>query len=83
MKLPIKKKYFDLIKNGNKNLEYREAHITFICEETGETLRKEIIHAEILSEKVSNQIRLVIEDNISLGESGSLISFTLGTKHEP
>jgi hypothetical protein len=42
MKLPIKKKYFDQIKNGTKELEWRDAHITFICEETGETLRKEI-----------------------------------------
>ena len=42
MKLPIKKKYFDLIKSGKKEFEYRDAHITFICEETGEQLRKEI-----------------------------------------
>ncbi len=42
MKLPIKKKYFDLIKSGKKTREYRDAHITFICEETGETLTKEI-----------------------------------------
>lgn len=43
MKLPIKKKYFDQIKQGKKELEWRAAHITFICEETGETLRREII----------------------------------------
>jgi hypothetical protein len=42
MKLPIKKKYFDLIKEGKKTFELRDAHITFICEETGETLRKDI-----------------------------------------
>ena len=42
MKLPIKKKYFDQIKNGEKTVEYRDAHITFICEETGERLRKEV-----------------------------------------
>lgn len=42
MKLPIKQKYFDLIKSGEKKIEYRDAHITFVCEETGETLRKEI-----------------------------------------
>jgi len=43
MKLPIKKKYFDLIKSGKKKQEYRDSHITFVCEETGEELRKEII----------------------------------------
>lgn len=42
MKLPIKKKYFDMIKSGDKNWEYRDAHITFVCEETGEQLRKEV-----------------------------------------
>lgn len=43
MKLPIKRKYFDLIKSGQKFDEYRDAHITFVCEETGEELRKEVI----------------------------------------
>jgi ASC-1-like (ASCH) protein len=38
VKLPIKKKYFDLIREGKKTIEYRDAHITFICEETGEKL---------------------------------------------
>lgn len=47
MKLPIKKKYFDKIKTGEKLLEYRDAHITFICEETGEKLRAEVIGVEI------------------------------------
>lgn len=42
MKLPIKKKYFDLIKEGKKQWEYRDAHITFVCEETGETLVKKV-----------------------------------------
>lgn len=42
MKLPIKKKYFDEIKKGKKDFELRDAHITFICEETGEKLTKEI-----------------------------------------
>jgi len=47
MKLPIKKEYFDLIKSGKKKMEFRDAHITFICEETGETMRKEIIGAAL------------------------------------
>ena len=42
MKLPIKKKYFDMIKSGTKTVEFRDSHITFICEETGETIRKEV-----------------------------------------
>lgn len=45
MKLPIKKEYFDQIKAGEKKVEYRDAHITFVCEETGETLKKKISYA--------------------------------------
>ena len=29
-------------------IEYRDAHITFVCEETGETLRKEIGQSSIM-----------------------------------
>jgi hypothetical protein len=47
MKLPIKKKWFDMIKNGEKELEWRDAHITFVCEETGETLRKNVKEVSI------------------------------------
>jgi len=49
MKLPIKKKYFDLIKSGAKSLGFRDAHITFVCEETGETLKKEVLDVMVLS----------------------------------
>lgn len=42
MKLPIKKKYFDKIRYGAKDFELRDAHITFICEETGEQLVRDI-----------------------------------------
>lgn len=51
MKLPIKKKYFDQIKAGVKLQEYRDAHITFVCEETGETMRREIMHADVFKRK--------------------------------
>ena len=43
MKLPIKKKYFDLIKSGEKIQEYRDAHITFVCEETGESIVCDVV----------------------------------------
>ena len=47
MKLPIKKEYFEELKKGDKTFELRDAHITFVCEETGETIRKEIQSVEI------------------------------------
>lgn len=66
MKLPIKKKYFDLIKSGQKSREFREAHITFICEETGEILRKEVIGCGLFDRKnVHKSIRKIFkEDNL-------------------
>ena len=47
MKLYVKKKYFDLIKSGMKIRDYRDAHITFICEETGEMLCKDVIACNV------------------------------------
>jgi len=51
MKLPIKKKYFDEIINGKKTKEYRDAHITFVCEETGEKLRMEVEVCSVIDRK--------------------------------
>ena len=48
MKLPIKKIFFDQIKDGSKDWEYRDAHITFVCEETGEHIRKNIVSASFI-----------------------------------
>ena len=43
MKLPIKDRYFQELKEGKKKTEFRDAHITFVNEKTGETLRKEVV----------------------------------------
>jgi len=40
MKLKIRNEYFNDIKNGKKKFEYRDAHITFINEDTNEKLKK-------------------------------------------
>ena len=63
MKLPIKKEFFDQIKNGEKFIEYRDAHITFVCEETKEELRKEIESLMIVSRKfLPFEIRKIFTD---------------------
>lgn len=62
MKLSIKKKYFDLIKRGIKTIEYRDAHITFVCEETGEKLRKNVLACHV-SEGVKHRHPDVLEDD--------------------
>ena len=47
MKLPIKKKYFDMLKKGLKIRDYRDAHITFVCVETGELLIKKVVRCQV------------------------------------
>ena len=49
MKLPIKKEYFDAIEEGSKIYEFRDAHITFICESTGRAMRKNIVFVDLVS----------------------------------
>lgn len=67
MKLPIKQKYLVEIKSGNKIFEYRDAHITFVCEETGEKVTKKVIGARYISKQsVPSQYRHIIEDDFAL-----------------
>jgi len=72
LKLRIKKKFFDRIKKGEKTADYRDAHITFVCEETGETLRKEVNSVDVIP-----KISLEDEDCYPLFEDESLIQFNL------
>ena len=65
MKLPIKKKYFDEIKSGHKMFEFRDAHITFVCEETGEKLRKDVKET-YLADNVKKLYPDVLEDDITI-----------------
>lgn len=49
MKLPIRKKWFDKIKRGEKLEEFRDAHFTLQCIETGETLVVDVTQSEVQS----------------------------------
>ena len=62
MKLPIKKLYFDRIRLGKKNIELRDAHITFVCEETREQLTRKVISASV-DTKWKEKYPDVLEDN--------------------
>ena len=63
MKLPIKKQYFDQIKQGEKLIEYRDAHITFVCEETKEEIRKDIDNVMLIQKRyVDRELRPMFED---------------------
>lgn len=49
MKLPIKKVWFDQIKDLKKPIEFRDAHVTLVCEETGEMLRADVTGVHLQS----------------------------------
>lgn len=70
MKLLIKKEYFKAIEQGSKTLDYRDAHITFVCEETGATIRKEVTHVTMM-ERPPELYPDVLQDK-------NIIRFTLG-----
>lgn len=48
MKMNIKREFFDAIKRGHKNREWRDSHITFVCEETGRELCRCIKSVKII-----------------------------------
>lgn len=63
MKLPIKKRYFDMILNGKKDLEFRDAHITFICEKTKRTLRVDVEEVDMVDRlDVNKKYRHLFKD---------------------
>jgi len=57
MKLPILKEYFDAILNGRKEMDFRDAHITFQCQETGRQLVCDITGVKVLSKSISRLIQ--------------------------
>lgn len=80
MKLPIRKKYFDQIKAGKKLEEYRDSHITFVCEETGETLRKEIASVSLVP--TSYILKRVPDLEKDMFEDSVLMSFEFKEERE-
>jgi len=48
MKLKTKQKYFRKIKSGEKLIDYRDAHITFINEETGGKYVRKVVGVKLI-----------------------------------
>ena len=83
MKLLIKHKFFEQIKNGEKHFEFRDAHFTFIDNITHETLRKEI-EGVIISSKESIPFieweELTDEEKKEMFTDNKILCFALGDK---
>ena len=69
-----------MIKSGEKDLEWRDAHITFVCIETGEKLRKEITVSRV-HEKGNyrdwNMPQMSVKEFEEMFEDDNVISFAL------
>jgi hypothetical protein len=48
MKLKTKQKYFNKIKAGEKLVDYRDAHITFVNEETGGKYVRRVVGVRLI-----------------------------------
>lgn len=64
MKLPIKKKYFDMVLNDEKDIELRDAHLTLICETTGRVIRVEVDGVDIIKKEdiIDKKDRALFDD---------------------
>ncbi len=80
MKLPIKKKFYDRIEKGNKQLEFRDAHLTFVCEETHREMT-----FDISSVSIQYKVKLIDDlhvetDEIPFLNDDKIIVFSLGRR---
>ena len=81
MKLTIKRKWFNKIKNEQKKFELRDAHITFIADDNGEQLTLPIIKIELLPHGISQRILDITNKEFrSMFDDNKQICFYLGDK---
>ena len=76
MKLPVRHGYFEKIKAGVKEIEFRDAHITFVDESTGETITKDVVNTW-MTEKYKLPAPL---NESSIFTDERIIAFELDTK---
>lgn len=74
MKLKIKHKYFKQIKSGKKDIDYRDAHITFVDEETGEKLVRDVIAVTMVKR---DSLPSEFKDNFILFTDDEFIAFVI------
>jgi hypothetical protein len=79
MKLKTKDKYFRKIKAGEKLVDYRDAHITFINESTGAKYIRKVVGVRMIPR---SKLPLDLRDSVLFGDD-MIICFELeGEKKE-
>lgn len=74
MKLKAKPKYWNLINTGRKLVDYRDAHITFVNEETGKKCVRDVVDVKIISRR---ELPEDLRDNTVLFDDKRIVAFTL------
>lgn len=74
MKLKTKPKYFNQIKSGRKLVDYRDAHITFIDEESGRKCIRDVVDVKLFKRA---DLPVGLRDNLILFTDDVFIAFTL------
>jgi len=74
MKLKAKPVYFNAIRSGKKLVDYRDAHITFVNEETGQKCIRDIIGVKMVKR---SDLPEDLRDDMMLFSDDSIVAFTL------
>jgi len=77
MKLKAKPKYFNQISSGKKLVDYRDAHITFVDEESGRKCIRDIIGVKLISRK---DLPSDLRDNFLLFTDDNIVAFELSSE---
>jgi hypothetical protein len=75
MKLKTKDKYFKQIKSGKKLVDYRDAHITFINESTGQKCIRNVVGVHLISRR-GKMMPEELRDSVLFGDD-LIIAFDL------
>lgn len=74
MKLKAKPKYWNLINSGKKLVDYRDAHATFVNEESGRKCVRDVVDVKIISR---SELPVELRGNDVLFSDDRIIAFTL------
>jgi hypothetical protein len=75
MKLPVKQKYFRLLKSGKKTKDYRSAHVTFVNEgETGGKIVRKVVGVSLID---FDEMPKDLQESMLFDEDEKVVCFDL------
>lgn len=74
MKLPIEHKYFMQVKKGEKTIDYRAGHITFIDKKTGRKCIRNVVGVKFIPR---SEVPKELNKDVLFGDDKWIIAFEL------